>query len=167
MMNEEKKSCSFTGHRQILSEHRDRLEDLIERAIDYAYSVGCRRFYSGGAIGFDTLAAKAVLSFKRSHGDVELHLLLPCRDQEVKWSDGDKSVYKKLLSSADTVTFLTDAYTSTCMKERNFELVKRADILVAYSGRSFSGSAQTVRMAKEKGIPVYNLYAECAKADEV
>ncbi len=157
------KSCSFTGHRQIAKEHSEILTDLTKRAIEYAYNNGCRKFYLGGALGFDTLAAKEVLAFSDEHPDAELHLLLPCHDQDAKWGDEDREVYKQILKRADSVEYVNKRYTSTCMKERNAALVERADMLVAYMGRSYSGAGQTVRKAKEKGIPVYNLYPTCAE----
>jgi predicted Rossmann fold nucleotide-binding protein DprA/Smf involved in DNA uptake len=67
-------------------------------------------------------------------------------------------MYEYILSSADEVIFTSDSYTKTCMKERNAKLAELADVLIAYSGRKNSGSAQTVRMAKEKGKTVYNLF---------
>jgi predicted Rossmann fold nucleotide-binding protein DprA/Smf involved in DNA uptake len=44
------------------------------------------------------------------------------------------------------------------MRERNFRLADRADILIAYVGHNRSGSAQTARMADNMGKTVYNLY---------
>ena len=62
--------CSFTGHRKIELRHRENIYSMIERAVAYAYREGCRRFYTGGAVGFDTLAARAVINFRISHPDV-------------------------------------------------------------------------------------------------
>ena len=72
------KVCSFTGHRQIKSDHVNDLPGLVERAIKYAYDNGCRRFIAGGALGFDTVAAREVIRFRISHPDVSLVLFLPC-----------------------------------------------------------------------------------------
>ena len=44
------------------------------------------------------------------------------------------------------------------MKERNRYLAEEADVLIAYASRSASGAGQTVRMAKNRGVQVYNLY---------
>lgn len=152
------KVCSFTGHRLIKKEHFSRLCALIDRAIDYAYSEGCRTFISGGAVGFDTLAARSVIRFRLSHPDARLVLLLPCINQDEKWSDAQRDAYEHILSSANEVEYVFDEYTDSCMKERNFRLADRADILIAYVGHNRSGSAQTARMADNMGKTVYNLY---------
>ncbi len=157
------KGCSFTGHRKILPTHQYALTDLLDRAIAYAYADGCRIFYSGGAVGFDTLAAQRVRAFRERHPDVRLVLLLPCMGQDEHWSWGQKLSYEHLLRSADEIVFVSEEYTPDCMRKRNLALVDRADMLIAYCGRMRSGSGQTLAMAKKKGISTYNLYAAADK----
>ena len=154
----ENKGCSFTGHRTVKAEHRGKIAALVARAIAYAYSHGCRRFYTGGAVGFDTVAAREVLRFRIFHPDVSLVLLLPCTDQDKYWTASQRSSYQYVLSVADEVVYVSEEYTDTCIKERNMQLAERADIMIAYVGRYRSGAAQTVRMAESLGKEVYNLY---------
>ena len=152
------RSCSFTGHRVIEKSKIPALEALLSRAIDYVYSEGCRSFYCGGALGFDTIAAKLVIKKKMIFPDIRLIMLIPCANQSVKWRESDKRMYDYILSMANEVFFISEEYTPDCMKKRNALLVELADVLVAYSGRSVGGSAQTVRMASKAGKTVYNLY---------
>ena len=150
--------CSFTGHRRIESRHFGKIDDLIDRAIAYAYGEGCRKFYVGGALGFDTLAAKRVLLFRMSHPDAELYVIVPCKTQSDGWSASQISAYEYILANADAVEYLNDEYTDGCMRERNQRLVDLSDIVIAYVSRYNSGAAQTVRMAERAGKRVYNLY---------
>ena len=150
--------CAFSGHRSIKAEHLSELPDLLSRAIEYAYNQGCRDFYSGGAIGFDTLAAREVLRFRISHPDVRLVMLLPCIDQDSYWNERQKENYSYILSSADEVIYISDEYTSTCIKERNLRLAESADIMVCYLSRRASGAGQTVGMAERMGKRIYKLY---------
>ncbi len=151
-------NCSFTGHRLIKSEHLNKLPELLSRAIAFAYGEGCRNFYCGGAIGFDTFAAREVLRFRISHPDVRLVLILPCLSQAEKWSAAQKAAYEYILSAADETVYVSEEYTDSCMRDRNMRLVEAADILVAYVSNRRSGSAQTARMAAQAGKKVYNLY---------
>ena len=64
------RSCAFSGHRKIEKHRVDSVIEHIARAINYAYNEGCRDFYCGGAVGFDTLAAREVLRFRISHSDL-------------------------------------------------------------------------------------------------
>ncbi len=155
--------CSFTGHRQIKKEHKASLANLLSRAISFAYENGVRSFLAGGAVGFDTLAAKAVINFRLSHPDVRLIILVPCKNQAEKWSDEEKSIYEYTLSVADEVEYLAEEYYDGCMKERNTALAERCDILIAYVGRYMGGSAQTLRMAEKLDKTVYNLYPALEK----
>ena len=153
------KVCSFTGHRQIKSTHLPKISDLVARAIEYAYFKGCRKFISGGALGFDTVAAREIIKFRMSHSDVSFVLFLPCLNQDQKWSDRQRSLYEYLLSEADETVYVSEEYSDSCMKERNFRLASEADMLIAYVSRTNSGAAQTVRMARERGIEIYNLFS--------
>ena len=153
------KTCSFTGHRRIESAHESKLSNLLSRAIKYAYDNGCRKFITGGAIGFDTLAAREVIKFRISHPDVSLVLALPCVNQDENWSLAQRDSYSYTLSMADEVVYVSEEYTDTCMRERNRYLAEECDMLIAYAARYASGAGQTVRMAKELGKQVYNLYS--------
>ncbi len=162
-MEEKTKGCSFTGHRTINPEHKGKIDGLIMRAINYAYKKGCRDFFCGGAVGFDTLAARQVILFRMSHPDVRLHLLLPCLNQDKNWKQSEVRRYEHTLSAADTVSYVSEEYTNDCMKKRNERLVSSADILISYVNKNYSGAAQTVRMAMKTGIEVYNLYPTLEK----
>ena len=150
--------CSFTGHRSITLSHRERLIPLLVRAIEYAYSEGCREFLSGGALGFDTLAAREVIRFKQTHPDVRLVMMLPCIDQDKSWSAGEREMYSYVLRNADETVYVNDEYTDRCMRERNFRLASECDLMIAYLGRRMSGAGQTVGMAERMGKRIYNLY---------
>ena len=150
--------CSFTGHRVIPESHLASLEDLVSRAISYAYEKGCREFYTGGALGFDTLCAKQIIRFRLIHNDVRFILVLPCKDQSEKWSASQRGMYDFTLASADEIIYTSDEYTPSCMKKRNQALADICDILIAYAERERSGAGQTVAMAKRQGKEVYNLF---------
>ena len=75
-------TCAFTGHRNIKYDHRIGMSGLLARAIGYAYDKGCRRFITGGALGFDTEAAREVIRFRMSHPDVSFVVFIPCLDQD-------------------------------------------------------------------------------------
>ena len=154
----EDRACAFTGHRTVKRDHLSELSPLLDRAIAYAYGEGVRRFLCGGAKGFDTEAALAVLSFRREHPDVKLCLILPCTDQTSGWSEDQIRLYEHILEEADSAEFMSVEYTDDCMRRRNQRLVDESDMLIAYLGHDNSGAAQTVRMARRAAIPVYNLY---------
>ena len=149
--------CSFTGHRVIPPEHVSSLENLVSRAINYAYEKGCRRFYAGGALGFDTMCAKHIIRFRMSHPDMKFILVLPCRDQAEKWSERQRDTYEFTLGAADEIIYTSDEYSPGCMKRRNQVLVDSCDMLIAYVERERSGASQTLLMAKKAGKEVYNL----------
>ena len=149
-------ACAFTGHRRLPKAAEKPLRDLLSRGIAHVYSEGVRDFYAGGALGFDMLAEEEVVCFRKSHPEVKLHLLLPHRGQAERWGFFEVRRYHRLLSEADSVSYLSDYYYDGVMRDRNQALVNAADVCIAYLAAG-GGTAQTVAMAKRKGIAVYNL----------
>ena len=74
-------SCFFTGHRKIRADKKIELIPKIKNAVSYLYSKGVTDFHTGGAIGFDTLAAAHILDVKRDHPGMKLILDLPYKNQ--------------------------------------------------------------------------------------
>ncbi len=148
----------FTGHRQITDFHETtrKLLELLENLINQ----GAEDFYAGGAVGFDTLCALAVLNLRHIHPQIKLHLILPCANHEQinGWNDSQKETFKKILNSADSVEYISDCYTKNCMKLRNARLVELSDCCICYYKERYkSGTGQTLRMAQKKGIKIYNI----------
>ncbi len=155
-------ACCFTGHRQLPGgEEGDRLRTLVEQAVRDAYAVGCRRFYAGGALGFDMLAAAVVCYLRDSEcSDMSLHLLLPCRDQDARWSPRDRARYRQMLALADSYHYLADEYGEGVMSARNRALVEAAELCIAYMKNPASGTGGTLSMARRRGVAVRNLAEE-------
>lgn len=155
-------SCCFTGHRRLpTGDEGVRLVHLTEESVRDAYRAGCRRFFAGGALGFDMLAAAVVCRLRDTElSDISLHLLLPCRDQDSRWPPRERERYRRMIELADSYTYLYDTYTDGVMAARNRALVDAADLCIAYMKMQGSGTGLTVSMAKRRGIPVRNLAEE-------
>ena len=151
------RACSFSGHRVIENQHLKSISPLIMRAINYAYDNGVRTFFTGGAIGFDTVAALCVIELKESYPDISLELVLPCRDQTKSWEERDRIVYDYILSQASSVEYVTEHYTPWCMHERNRRLVNESQACIAYLKQSKGGTAYTYSYALQKNLEVINL----------
>ena len=149
------KSACFTGHRNLGSDlNRGRLVRCIEKAV----SKGCDTFICGGALGFDMLAARTVLELKNIHPHIQLHMYLPCANQTEKWSPAQKREYERILRGADLVDKTTRPYYDGCMRERNYRMVDNSDLCICYlNSMERSGTAQTVRYAKRKGLIIVNV----------
>ena len=90
-------TCAFTGHRYIPGEIRQNLKNALQKAIAEHISRGITTFISGGALGFDTLAAQCVLQAREKNSNVSLVMMLPCRDQCARWSYADRQAYEDIL----------------------------------------------------------------------
>ena len=156
-------SVCFTGHR-ILSENPkklfDRLYPVLKKLVE---EKGVTDFYAGGAVGFDTIAAKCVLRLRdNDHLPVHLHLVLPCSnaEQTKNWTADQKYEFRVILQRADSVEYTSEHHDDTCMGRRNRRLVELANAVCVcyYDIHHKSGTAQTVHLAQEKGLEIINLF---------
>lgn len=108
-------------------------------------------------MGFDTIAAQAVLDVKRDHPQVRLILVLPCLSQADRWSDNDKAVYEEIKDKADKVVYTSQEYTKDCMFKRNRHLVDGSSVCICYLTEQTGGTAYTVKYAKKNNLRVINL----------
>lgn len=150
-------TCCFTGHRIITGESKISVFNQLCDTVRELHLKGITNFISGGALGFDTLAAFAVIHLKREFPRIKLILALPCRDQDAKWSRDNKATYRKILNVADEVICLNKSYCTGCMHQRNHLMVDLSAVCVAYCKRTSGGTAYTINLAKNEGLRVINL----------
>lgn len=155
------RTCFFTGHRIISGDKlniiKEKLEKYIENMI-IEYDV--KNFISGGALGFDTIAASAVVKMREKYPHIRLIMYLPCYKQELKWSDIQKYRYRMLLSKADEVLYVNEEYTDDCMRLRNLKMVKDSFFCIAFCIRYKSGTGMTLKNAKSAGHNIINIADE-------
>ena len=157
MINWRAKTCCFTGHREIPTNEietvRGKLRDCVVSLIheDYQY------FGSGGALGFDTIAAQVVLELKSSFPQIKLILVLPCKSQTKGWSRKDISIYERIKQQADKVVYTSEEYTRGCMHKRNRHLVDNSSACICYLTKNTGGTFYTVNYAREHGLRVFQI----------
>ena len=150
-------TCCFTGHRVISSADMQAVRGNLRRAIRALYREGIRCFISGGAIGFDTEAAAAVIEERRTVPEIRLILALPCRDQDKLWNSAQKAAYGRILVEADDVMYVSEEYNVECMRKRNRFMVDNSCAVLTYIQRPFGGTAYTVNYALDSGCRVINV----------
>lgn len=151
------KICCFTGHRKIAASEYGWLSDKLDEIIAHFYASGYTVFRVGGALGFDTMVEKKVITLRDLGANVELELFLPCGDQAKNWNDHDRLIYQEILNRADRVFCLYPTYTDGCMFERNRRMVDGSELCIGYCTRPRSGSGYTLSYAKKQGIQILNL----------
>ncbi len=149
--------CCFTGHRMIKQEDAQNMIDALEAQINGLVERGVTVFRSGGAVGFDTLAALCVIKYKQKNPSVKLVLFLPCRSQTKFWGEYEKSVHEYVIENADEVVYTSEEYWEGCMLHRNRLMVDGAGYCIAYCNAQKSGTAYTVAYAKNQGVEIIDV----------
>jgi uncharacterized phage-like protein YoqJ len=151
--------CAFTGYRPQNMPFGFHEEDI--RCVDFKQRIryvleslvkgGYSHFLTGGAIGFDTFAAEAVMGIRRHFRWITLEVAIPFDAQPEHWEAYSKLRYEWILNQADIVTWVSHAFSRECMRNRNHYLVDHCDLLLAaYDGRP-GGTKHTVDYAQSQG----------------
>lgn len=157
-------SVCFTGHRLIPRQELPALTIRLDAVLETLYQRGFRDFFSGAALGFDMLAAEAVIHLKELHPDVNLRLAIPCSTQSDRWTAADCARYERMLYHADTTHVLSREYYSGCMQVRNRFMVDRSAFCLCYLTHLKGGTMSTVAYAVEQSCPLLNLAMDDACA---
>lgn len=153
-----KHTCCFSGHRGLPEQELPAIQALLKEQIVALIKRGVVQFCTGGALGFDTLAAIAVLDLKEHFPQIRLSLFLPCQDQASLWREKqDIDLYDYILNQADSVSYACERYTKWCMFARNRMLVDHSAYCICYMTKPSGGTAYTVNYAQKKGLRVINL----------
>lgn len=124
-------ACCFTGHRLIPTQDEEMLRQKLYECINELHGAfAISTFYAGGALGFDTMAAQAVLKAREHCHDIRLALILPYEGQSAGWSEADQIIYtdipklKRLLMRS--FALLSIILTGVCSKGIAFLLITAA-----------------------------------------
>lgn len=148
------KICCFTGHRSIADNDRAAVTAALRTLLPDLIRDGVTVFRTGGALGFDALAAEEILRIRRNFPEVKLHIFVPCLDQNKYYSAEQKAVYLKHINAADKIFCISEKYYNGCMLDRNRAMVNGSDLCIAYLRRQSGGTAFTVRYAEKNGVKV-------------
>ena len=151
------KTVCFTGHRFIPDEEYESLWLSLTDTVEKEIQNGAEIFRTGGALGFDTMAARCVLFLKNKYPHVRLELILPCPGQTKGWGRDDVRLYEQIRSEADAHRYLSDHYYPGILQARNRALVEGAELCIAYLTHSQGGTAYTVSLALRSGVTLINL----------
>lgn len=154
------KTCCFTGNRNIADNEVDAIKAWLDREALRLAGRGIISFWAGGAIGFDTLAAKAVLRLKAKMPDVQLGLALPCKNMHERWSESDRQTLLDCINLADRTIYMSEEYFAGCMHLRNRFLVDNSSACLYYSVCNGGGTAYTVGYAKKQGLQMISYHDE-------
>ena len=150
-------TCCFTGHRKLPKDNYPTIKSNLRIAVVNYIEKGYRFFETGGALGFDTLAAQTILELKENYSQIKLILILPCITQTKSWLKDDIYEYERIKELADEVIYTSKEYTKGCMHIRNRYLVDHSSLCICYLTESKGGTAYTVKYAESKGVRVINI----------
>ena len=146
--------CCFTGHRVLPAPVQASLAEDLPRLILPLLEDGTDTFRVGGALGFDMLAAEAVLRLREEGHRLSLVSVLPFPGWMDRWKEEDRQRQRRILALSDRIVFARRSYSRDVYLVRDRMLVDGAGTCICYCGRSTGGTAYTVRYALNRGLNV-------------
>jgi len=154
-----KKTCCLTGHRSVPSAKASKIAEHTACEIRrLVVNCGIHFFGVGGAIGYDTLAAKVLFKLReKEFPHIKVILVYPFSGYTNRWTLMQKLEYRRLLHKYDKVVCVCDRPSREAYLARNKYLVDNSSHCIAYCTREYGGTAYTIRYALKQGLLVRNI----------
>ena len=150
------KTIAFTGHRSLTDPQCDWILKTLPNVLERAIKKGYNRFISGGALGFDQIAAETVIHLK-DNCDLTLWIAEPFYGFTDKWTEAQKARYQTVRDKANQSFVISRDYSQGVYQIRNEWMVDHSEIVVAAWNGQPSGTANTVEYAIAEGKRVCHL----------
>ncbi|MBQ4154425.1 MAG: DUF1273 family protein [Clostridia bacterium] len=152
-----KSSCCFSGHRIIPPTKYEVIKHKLLYEIEKLAKLGVHSFKSGGAMGFDLLAAECVLEIKKHFPEIKLIMVYPFPEQAKLWNDSYIKKYNYIKAHCDEFVYVNPCYSKAAIFKRNRLLVNESNYCICYLTKPNGGTAYTVKEAYENGLSIINL----------
>lgn len=151
------RTCCFTGHREIREKDLPGILERTEQVVRRLIEKGVAFFGVGGAIGYDTEAAKLLFRLRATdYPHIKVILVYPFEGFTSRWSDAQRAEYARLLPQYDKTVCVAQRASREAYLARDRNLVDSSAYCIAYCTRNSGGTAYTVRYAHQQGVTVYN-----------
>ena len=151
------KTCCFTGHRAIPEKELPAILKRTEQAVRRLIEQGVVFFGVGGAIGYDTEAAKLLFQLRATdYPQIKVILVYPFEGYTSRWSGEQRAEYARLLQQYDKAVCVAQRASIEAYLTRDRHLVDGSAYCIAYCTRDSGGTAYTLRYARQEGLKIVN-----------
>ena len=153
------RTCCFTGHRKLPASTAD-LRAVLDRTEAHVRSLlqqGVTFFGVGGAVGYDTEAAKLLFRLRdREFPCIRVILVYPFDGYKDRWTDEQRREADELETNYDKIVRISDVASKSAYLRRDRHLVDASAFCICFCCRTRGGTAYTVRYAHEKQLKIFN-----------
>ncbi len=155
--------CYATGHRDMPRGRKSIIQARVRETVMGLVREGVIHFVAGGAEGFDTWFACAVLETRRILPQITLTLMLPEKEYRSRGGQEDEAMRRMVRLLADEVLVIPNRGRENAL-DRDDAMIDAGAICVAYlrdnviTGRG--GTSYTVRHSVNRGRKIINLWLQ-------
>ena len=151
--------AALTGHRPpktgLTYSHNSTVDNATVAVVrQFIRSYPIAGLIVGGALGFDTLGARAAWL-----EDIPYIVYVPFAGQESLWKPEAQERYKTMLDHAHSVNITSSGgYSAPKMQKRNIAMINDADLLATWWNGSHGGTHNAIRYAISQSRKIVHLY---------
>lgn len=161
-------TCFFCGHvlpiLLMTYSEQEKLEKQITAAIEKAYRLGYRYFFSSGSLGFDTMAAKQTEDFRdHGHPEVEVHLIV-YEDEKLRAlaKQTEERGFSNIFSRADSVGYFQADDNPVTALRNLYPMLQDSSMGIFYYDYGINDHVAAIsfcfRFLAEEGMRLVNLW---------
>jgi uncharacterized phage-like protein YoqJ len=128
------------------------IKKAVKKQIIASLDGGLEWIIVSGQWGVEIWAAEAVLELKKVYKSLRLAVITPFLEQEEKWNDSKKELYKNILTRADYVNSVTKSkYDGPWQfKEKDKFLLRNSDGMILIYDEENEGSPKYIKALAEQ-----------------
>ena len=152
-------TCCFTGHRDIPKEKEKEIAVQTAREVYRLVTEQDVRFFGvGGAVGYDTLAAKVLFRIReKAFPHIKIILVYPFDGFTSRWTPQQQGEFAALLPKYNKVVCACGTQGREAYLARNRHLVNASAYCIAYCTQPHGGTAYPVGYARAQGVRIINI----------
>lgn len=139
---------TFCGHGDY--NYSDEIRLKLRNTIIDLINNGADKFLLGGYGSFDMISAHLIYELKADFPDIMSVLVIPYLNRKYDMDWYDTSIYPPIENTPKRYAII----------KRNYWIVDKADVLIAFVKYDFGGAYKTFSYAKRKKKHIINLYNE-------
>ena len=150
--------CCFAGHRaESISLSEEAVKAWLQENITAAIATGYTTFITGMGMGVDLWAAEIVIRLRSENPSLHLIAVEPYPGFATKWNEEWKTVYQKVLTSADLVKRMSKVYSPDSINARiNWMVDHSARLIAVYNGtKGYTGAFVDYAMSRGIELVLY------------
>ncbi len=150
-------ACCFFGQSKISEDEYLTIVYKLILQIQALIQRGVFIYITGGDLGFDILAAKIILLFKKQYPEIQLYLFSAYPIESKDLESNDIVNYNLIRAAADQFINLSPFFHTNCQQIRDCQVIDRSSFCICYDSHHSYKTRRIKNYAKKNHVTIIDL----------